>query len=162
AQYRRQMGLPGTSINLGVMGQYAGLSRSVNDDQDVIGLLESHGLLAMPLADMLSKLDAVLVHSPVQPMTGRFASTFFPQAYPHLMRDARFIEVLTDAALARGNRKAGSSLRTALTDMNADERRERLEHELTSSLARILDAAPEKIDVAASIENLGLDSLMLT
>src|SRR5262249_52210058 len=47
AVYRRQRGLPGTAVNLGVMGQYAGLSRAVNESQDVIGLLESHGMLVM-------------------------------------------------------------------------------------------------------------------
>src|SRR5262249_12534150 len=32
--YRRQRGLPGAAVNLGVMGQYAGLSRAVNESQD--------------------------------------------------------------------------------------------------------------------------------
>ena len=162
AQYRRQRGLPGSAVNLGVMGQYAGLSRTVNDAQDVIGLLESHGMLVMPLADVLAKLEAVLAQQPVQRMTGRFDWVRFRTAYPHLLRDSRFVEILSDAALARGNRKTGSSLRTTLVELEPDARRERLEQELTASLARVLDAAPEKLDVASSIENLGLDSLMLT
>ncbi len=162
AQYRRQRGLSGTAVNLGVMGQYAGLSRTVNEAQDVIGLLESHGLLVMPLTDVLAKLEAVLVQQPVQRMTGRFDWALFRTAYPHLARDARFVELLSDGALARGNRKAGSNLRTTLAELEPGARRERLEQEVTASLAQILDAAPEKLDVAASIENLGLDSLMLT
>jgi acyl transferase domain-containing protein/NADPH:quinone reductase-like Zn-dependent oxidoreductase/surfactin synthase thioesterase subunit len=162
AHYRRQRGLPGTAVNLGVMGQYAGLSRTVNDAQDVIGLLESHGMLVMPLADVLAKVEAVLIQQPVQRMTGRFDWALFRKAYPHLLRDARFVEILSDTALARGGRKTGSSLRTALVELEPAARRERLEHELAASLARTLDAAPDQLDVAASIENLGLDSLMLT
>jgi len=52
AQYRRQQGLPATSLNLGVLGQYAGMSRAANDDRDVIALLESHGMPVMTLSDV--------------------------------------------------------------------------------------------------------------
>ncbi len=162
AQYRRQRGLPASSINLGVLGQYAGLSRTVNKDQDVIGLLESHGLLVMSLTDVLAKLEAVLIQQPVQRMTGRFDWARFRTAYPHLARDARFLDLLSDAALARGNRPKGANLRSELAQLDADMRRDRLEQEVRASLGRILDVGPEHLDLAASIDNLGLDSLMLT
>lgn len=162
AQYRRQLGLPATAVNLGVLGTYAGLSRTVNEERDVIGLLESQGLLAMPLADSLAKLEAALVQRPVQRMIGRFDWAKFRLAYPHLVRDVRFVELLSDASLTRGNRPKGSSLRAELFALEPSQRRERLEQELKIKLARILDAAPEKLDVAASIDALGLDSLMLT
>ncbi len=162
AQYRRQQGLPATSLNVGVMGQYAGLSRTVNENQDVIGLLESQGLLVMPLADILAKLEAALIQQPVQRVTGRFDWGKFRLAYPHLVRDARFVDLLSDAALARGNRSTGSNLRAELSELEFGQRRERLERELAMKLALILDASPEKLDVSLSIDNLGLDSLMLT
>ena len=162
AHYRRQCGLPATSVNLGVLGQYAGMSKPENDEHDIIGLLETQGLLVMPLADVLAKLEAALVQQPVQRVTARFDWARFRASYPHLVRDARFVELMSDAALARGNRSKCSSLRAALAEMEPDQRRERLQQELAGSLARILDANPEKIDVAASIDNLGLDSLMLT
>ncbi len=41
-------------------------------------------------------------------------------------------------------------------------RRDRLEHEVRAALGRILDVGPEHLDLSASIDNLGLDSLMLT
>jgi NADPH:quinone reductase-like Zn-dependent oxidoreductase/surfactin synthase thioesterase subunit/NADP-dependent 3-hydroxy acid dehydrogenase YdfG/acyl carrier protein len=160
AHYRRQRGLPATSINLGVMGQYAGLSRAVNDEQDVIGLLESHGLLVMSLANVLGKLEATLVQQPVQRMTGRFDWSLFRTAYPHLARDTRFLEIMSDATL--GLRKSRSSLRAALTELEAGPRHERLQRELTAALARVLDVGPEQLDATASIDILGLDSLMLT
>ena len=162
AHYRRQQSLPATSVNLGVLGQYAGLSRSVNEDQDVIGLLESQGLLVMSLTDILAKLEMALVQQPAQRMTGRFDWSRFRMAYPHLVRDARFVDLLSDAALARGNRPKSSNLRTELAELKPEQRCERLEQELAAKLARILDATPEKLDVSASINVLGLDSLMLT
>ncbi|MBX9679350.1 MAG: SDR family NAD(P)-dependent oxidoreductase [Gemmataceae bacterium] len=162
AHLRRQRGLAASAINLGVMGQYAGLSRTVNEGQDIIGLLDSQGLMAMSLADALAKMEAVLIQQPVARVTGRFDWSRFRHAYPHLVRDARFMDVLSDAALARGSRPKSSNLRTTLTELPPAERRARLEQELTAKLARILDAQPEKLDVAASIDVLGLDSLMLT
>lgn len=162
AHYRRQRGLPATSVNLGVLGQYAGMSRAANDDTNVIGLLESHGMLVMPLADVLAKLEAAVVQQPVERTAARFDWVRFRTAYPHLARDTRFVELMSDSALARGSRKTGSNLRTALAELEPGPRRERLERELTASLARVLGAQPEKLDVAVSIDTLGLDSLMLT
>ena len=162
AQYRRQQGLPATAVNLGVLGQYAGLSRSVNENQDVIGLLESQGMYVMPLSNILGKLEAALIQQPVQRMAARLDWPWFRLAYPHLARDSRFIEVMSDAALARSFRPKGTGLRTELAELERDERLERLQQELRGKLAQMLDAAPEKIDVSASIDILGLDSLMLT
>src|SRR5262249_28134614 len=162
AVYRRQRGLPGTAVNLGVMGQYAGLSRAVNESQDVIGLLESHGMLVMGLADVLAKLEAVLIQQPAQRMTGRFDWARFRAAYPHLARDARFVGLLSDAAPGRGQRRAGARLPAAPAELEPAGRRARLQQELTGALARVLDVSPEKLDGAASIDTLGLDSLMLT
>jgi surfactin synthase thioesterase subunit/NAD(P)-dependent dehydrogenase (short-subunit alcohol dehydrogenase family) len=160
AQYRRQRGLPATSLNLGVLGSYAGMSK--NDDKNIIELLESHGMPPMSHGDVLGKLEAALVQQPVQRMTARLDWARFRNAYPHLVRDSRFVDLMSDAALARGGRQKGASLRMALAELTPEQRQDRLEEELTNSLARILDAKPEQLDVAASIDNLGLDSLMLT
>lgn len=162
AQYRRQQGLSATSVNLGLLGQYAGMSKSENDERNVVTLLESHGMLVMPLADVLAKLEAALVQQPVQRMTARFDWSRFRTAYPHLVRDARFIELMSAAALARGSRQSRSNLRTTLAELAPDQRQERLQQELAAVFGRILDALPEKLDVSVSIDNLGLDSLMLT
>ena len=162
AQYRRQQGHPATSVNLGLLGQYAGMSKSENDERNVVTLLESHGMLVMSLTDVLAKLEAALLQQPVQRMTAKFDWSRFRTAYPHLARDARFIELMSAAALARGSRQSRSSLRAALSELPPDQRHERLQQELTTVFARILDAIPEKLDVSVSIDNLGLDSLMLT
>lgn len=162
AHYRRQQGLCATSVNLGVLGQYAGLSRTVNESQDVIALLESQGLLVMSLGDILGKFEATLLQKPVQRLTAQIDWPWFRMAYPHLARDSRFIEMIGDEALERAFRTTGSGLRSELSELAPEERLLRLQQELAGSLARILDADKEKLDVSASIDNLGLDSLMLT
>ncbi len=162
SQYRRQLGLPATSVNLGVLGSYAGMSSSANEKQDIVGILESQGMYVMPLKDVLAKLEAALVQQPVQRMTARLDWPWFRIAYPHLARDSRFIEVMSDAALARAFRPRGTGLRTELAEMASHERVERLQQELANRLARILDVSPERFDVSRSIDSFGLDSLMLT
>lgn len=162
AQYRCQLGLAGTSVNLGVLGDYAGMSNSENDDQDIIGLLESHGFLVMALSDVMAKLEAALVQSPAGRITARIDWARFRQAYLHLVRDSRFLHLMSDAALERGSRPSSPSLRQALAELEAGERGERMKHELVVSLARILDADPEHLDVSATLDHLGLDSLVLS
>jgi acyl transferase domain-containing protein/surfactin synthase thioesterase subunit/NAD(P)-dependent dehydrogenase (short-subunit alcohol dehydrogenase family)/acyl carrier protein len=170
AHYRRQLGLPATSVNLGVLGQYAGMSRTANEDPQetaveakaVIGLLESQGMAVMPLPEVLAKLEAVLLQQPIGRMAARFDWSRFRIAYPHLVRDSRFVELMSDAALARGSRQKSAGLRAVLAEMPKEKRPERLQQELSASLARSLDVPAEKIDVAASLDTLGLDSLMLT
>lgn len=162
ARYRQQRGLTASAVNLGVLGQYAGLSRAVNEKQDVIGLLQSHGLLVMSLGDALAKLEAVLVQRPVERVTGRFDWAKYRAAYPHLARDARLMEVMSDAALAGGAKAGGNRLRATLAAAPPAERAPRLVEELRAVLARVLGVGPEQLDPAASIDGLGLDSLMLT
>jgi len=162
AEHRRQQGLPATSVNLGVLGQYAGMSKAENDAQDIIGLLDSQGMLVMPLTDVLGKLEAALVQQPIQRMTSQFDWGRFRSAYPHLARDARFLDLMSDAALARGSRPKGASLRAAIAELSPHQRQRRVEQELTGKLAGILDVAAEKVDVSRSLDDFGLDSLVLT
>jgi len=162
AHYRRQRGLPATSVNLGVLGKYAGMSNAESDGHDIIGILETQGMYVMPLKDVLGKLEAALIQHPAQRMTARIDWPWFRLAYPHLVRDVRFIELMGDAALARSFRPKSTGLREDLAALNPDKRLERLQQELAGKLARILDTSPEKLDVSRPIDSFGLDSLMLT
>ncbi len=119
-------------------------------------------MLVMTLNDVLNKLEAAIIQQPAVRMTAQIDWPWFRMAYPHLARDTRFIELMGDAALARAFRPKGSGLRTELAEMEPSEALARVQDELRNKLAQILDAAPEKLDITASIDNLGLDSLMLT
>ena len=162
AQHRRQLGLCATSLNLGLLGEYAGMSKSENDERAVAELLENQGMLRMSLTDVLAKLESAVLQQPVQRMAANFDWARFRTAYPHLSHDSRFFDLMSDAALARGSFRRASNLLSALAELEPEPRRERLELELRGKLAQILDASPEKIDISQSIDNLGLDSLMLT
>lgn len=162
ARFRRQLGLPGTSVNLGVLGAYAGMSKGDAGSAGILQLLDSHGMAMMPLAEVLAKIEGALVQQPEQRLVARLDWSRFRKAYPHLMRDARFIDQMSDAALARGTRQSGSSLRAALSAANPEERPARLQKELAAALGKILGIAPDQLDLSASLDLLGLDSLMLS
>lgn len=162
SHYRRQLGLPATAVNLGVLGDYAGMSKTKNDHHGTIALLESHGMSVMPLTEVLAKLEAAIAQQPAQRMMARLDWTRFRTAYPHLARDARFVEQMSDTALARGPRQTGSNLRAALAALRPDQRAEHLQKGLATSLGRILGLTPEQVDCAVSLDHLGLDSLMLS
>lgn len=162
SELRRQQELPATSINLGILGEYAGLSRTLQAEQDIMGLLESQGMLVTPLNNILEKLEAALLQQPAQRLIGRFDWSRFRLAYPHLVRDARYIEMFRDEALASGCKSKGFDLVETLKEVEPDKRQQLLEYELKGKLSQILDADPDKIEESVSIDVLGLDSLMLT
>lgn len=162
AELRQRQGLPGTSLNLGVLGNYAGMSRQENDAADVLALLESHGMPAMPLGDILGKLNLAVCQRPAQRMTARFDWLRFTTVYPHLQRDQRFAECIAESRkrLTQGGR-SGGGLVAQLARLEGNARMELLSGELARALGKILDLSPEKIDASASIDKLSLDSLML-
>ncbi len=162
AELRQRRGLPATSLNLGVLGDYAGMSRQENDAADVLALLDSHGMPAMPLAEVLGKLNLALCQKPVQRMTARFDWNRFTTVYPHLQRDQRFAECIAESRkrLTQGGR-SGGGLAAQLARAEGGAQMELLSGELAKALGKILDIAPAKIDSGASIDKLSLDSLML-
>src|SRR5262249_41416685 len=117
---------------------------------------------AMPLSDVLAKLEAVLLQRPTQRMAACLDWGRFRTAYPHLARDVRLMELMSEPAPSPGHRPNVAHPPRRLGRMEPAERLRRLQQELASALARILGVAPEQLDLAVSIDNLGLDSLMLT
>jgi acyl transferase domain-containing protein/NADPH:quinone reductase-like Zn-dependent oxidoreductase/surfactin synthase thioesterase subunit len=161
-EMRRAKGLPGSSLNLGVLGDYAGMSRTANDAANVLALLESHGMPSMPLADVLGKLNLALAHRAGQRMIARFDWNRFTAVYPHLQRDQRFSACIEESrASLNGKTKRGGNLVCQLAGLEPALRLDTLGGEVAKALGRILDAAPEKIDRTVSIDKFSLDSLML-
>ena len=70
-------------------------------------------MLVMPLTDVLAKLEAALVQQPVQRMTARFDWARFRRLTRTWFAIRGFMELMSDAALARGSRSKGSNLRAA-------------------------------------------------
>lgn len=163
AELRSRRGLPGASLNLGVLGDYAGMSKKSNDDADVLAMLESHGMPPMSLADVLGRTELALCQGASQRMMAAgFDWSRFTAVYPHLQRDARFEACIVESRhrLAKGG-KGGGLVARLLELPGEDERRALASGELAKTLGRVLDVSPEKIDVTVSLDALSLDSLVL-
>lgn len=163
AELRARQGQAGTSLNLGVLGDYAGMSRKDKDGDDVLAMLESHGMPPMALADVLGKLELSLCQRAGQRMTARFDWSRFTAVYPHLQRDLRFAACIAASRNRHGAAGKGAGGLVAQLAATADEGKQRalLSEELAKTLGRILDLAPQKIDTSASIDAFSLDSLVL-
>ena len=158
AAYRKSMGLAGSSINLGVLGDYAGMSR---DGGAVMQMLASQGWIVMKLAEVLNKIEHVLLHKPTQRMAALMDWEKFGLYFPHWESDFRFKHLLGQA---KNNGKAELKIGVwdRLSVLEEQEQAVMLTRELAAALARIVGADAQTLDTSEPITTLGLDSLMLT
>lgn len=160
AEHRHTLGLPATSINLGVLGDYAGMSRRDTGNAGVLDLLDSHGLAPMRLGELLTRMGAAIGHGGPQRVLADVDWTRFRRAYPHLEKDSRFRGMF--AARSDSRNRAGDGLGAALADLDPVERPATLAGHLASAIGRFLGSNSHTLPVETELETLGLDSLVLT
>ena len=161
AASRHLQSLPATSVNLGVLGEYAGMSKMENDTASIMSLLESHGMPPIPLNDILYKLEAALNQHAVQRMTANFDWKRFTTTYPHLIRDSRFEKCIRESLAKGSDKQSSGGLRVTLLQLDPKAQQELIGEKLAKAIARILDVTADKISLEASIDKLALDSLAL-
>jgi acyl transferase domain-containing protein/NADPH:quinone reductase-like Zn-dependent oxidoreductase/surfactin synthase thioesterase subunit len=163
AAHRQARGLPGLSLNLGVLGDYAGMSRrSDSTTAGVIDALETTGLLPMTLPHALGGLETAILQGAAQRMTASIDWTRFAKAYPHLQRESAFIELFATAREPGDKRGRSTGLRDELAVLPVAEQTPLLATKLRDALARLLGVDAAKISSEEPIDRLGLDSLILT
>ncbi|KAF8854651.1 hypothetical protein BDZ45DRAFT_805690 [Acephala macrosclerotiorum] len=137
-------GKHGLSVNIGVFGDYAGMSRSSADVDKVLNVLTSHGLSRMALPDVLEGLERSMLQGIPQRMITDIDWQQFFKAYPHLLRDGAFRD-------ARHINKGSTEERI---DFIADQ--------LRLALSKIVGAEPDRISTTEKIDRYSLDSMTLT
>jgi acyl transferase domain-containing protein/NADPH:quinone reductase-like Zn-dependent oxidoreductase/surfactin synthase thioesterase subunit/NAD(P)-dependent dehydrogenase (short-subunit alcohol dehydrogenase family) len=160
AELRHTEGLPATSINLGVLGDYAGMSRRDSANASVLDLLDSHGLSAMRLGELLTRMGAAIGHGGPQRMLADVDWTRFRRAYPHLEKDSRFAGMF--AARKDSRNRTGEGLAGTLAALDPSARPAALGEQLAAAISRFLGASSETLPLDTELESLGLDSLILT
>ena len=157
AQHRQSQGLVGSSINLGVLGVYAGMTQE--GGSQAMKVLANQGWLPLPLSDITQKIETILLQQPAVRMAAKLDWQRFKSFFSHLQDDVRFAHFLVEAKQGEGTGH------TVLVDKirNADKEQQipMLIALLSNSLAKILGATAEQIDIDVSITEMGLDSLML-
>ncbi len=156
AFYRQSQGLKASSINLGVLGQYAGMSR---EGGQVINVLANQGWLPLSIKQVTEKIESMILQQPAQRMVANLDWGRFRNFFTHLEKDVRFAEFLNQDSAA--NKPESSSFEDEMQHASPDQQKRILKLKLTEALAKILGTSPDKIDPDVSIAQIGLDSLML-
>lgn len=160
AEHRQRLGLRATSVNLGMLGRYAGMWNTQGADA-LMAQFQNQGWGLMSLAEALDWLRQSFAEQPVQRLAARLDFAQFAKAYPNLRIDARFAR-LFQRATSRPTAESASRLSERLYALAPDARLAALTEGLCSTLARILGVAPAAVAPEEPLGSLGLDSLMLT
>jgi surfactin synthase thioesterase subunit/NADPH:quinone reductase-like Zn-dependent oxidoreductase len=156
---RRLQGLAAQSVELGVMGRYAGMSR---EGGAVLNVLESQGWRPLSLGQVLAKVERILLEDGTVRMAANLDWQRFRDFFSHLRSDLKFAHLMTDEALnLKGTRSGGDGLKDKVQALVAGEALNFLIGQVKEALARILGTTPDKIDETKSISAIGLDSLMM-
>ena len=156
AQYRQSQGLAGSSVNLGVLGMYAGMSQ---EGGNVLRVLANQGWLPLTLDQVTQKIETVLLQQPAIRMAANLDWKRFRSFFSHLQDDVRFAHFLQDTT--QGNNSHCASLADQLRHTTAVQQIPMLQSLLANSLAKILGISEDQIETDVSISAMGLDSLML-
>ena len=156
AQHRQSQGLAGSSVNLGALGLYAGMSK---DAGNVMNVIMNQGWLPLTFMQVTQKIETILLQKPAVRLAANLDWKRFRGFFLHLQKDARFAEFMQDTA--QGSSKTGKTLVDQLRAVPAAEQSANLQTLLAESLAKILGSSPEHIETDVSITSIGLDSLML-
>ena len=160
ARHRQNSGLAGSSVNLGVLGMYAGMSK---EGGQVLNVLANQGWIPLTLEQVTSKIENIILNRRPQRMAANIDWKRFREFFSHLTSDSRFAHLLSDAQLKNKNGSGNGTLTLAdqVLELQDGERQTFLQEKLAESLAKILGTTKDKIDVEESISKIGLDSLML-
>jgi len=159
AEYRNQLGLPATSVNLGLLGEYAGMSNSRNDTIGIANILIGEGILKMPLHTVHNLLESTILHKSPARVTAILNWDRLKQAFPSITTDLRFSDVLNNI-----KDHGKSNLRKGLGDKilelkDVSEAIAMLKQEICLLFSKILNLAGSDIAVDQPMDKLGFDSL---
>jgi NADPH:quinone reductase-like Zn-dependent oxidoreductase/acyl carrier protein len=154
AYYRRARGLPGLTVNWGVVGEVG----YVANTQDAAQRLDRPGITPMPVADTLDALDELMAGRAVQVGVARLDWKEVLRMLPARL-PGRFTGLATDAGADVGSSAAASRVRE-IVEADAEALPSLLETYLRDVFARAMQSSPAQIDPKQSLLNLGLDSLI--
>lgn len=158
AHYRQSIGLTAQSVNLGVLGMYAGMSK---EGGAVLNVLANQGWLPLSLQQVTDKLENILVQQPAQRMAANLDWKRFKDFFGHLNNDPRFAHLMSNEQLKNRGANGNLSLQDQILEAAPEEQQAMLQEKLVEALAKILGTSADRIDIQMSISKIGLDSLML-
>lgn len=157
--YRQMQGLTAQAIDIGVLGQFAGLTK---DADSLLNLLEKQGWVPMSVKQITAKMEQILLDGNVVRIAANIDWVRFREHFDHLKNDLRFAHLLSNETLQIKDQGDGyAGLREKLQEMQESEGVQEVKQLLTEALARILGTTVDKVTPEISLSSMGLDSLML-
>jgi myxalamid-type polyketide synthase MxaE and MxaD len=160
AHYRRELGLPATSINWAGWRE-AGLGATSVGARQTIQNLDAEGVASYTTAQGLDLFAHILARAPAQSVVIPMSRSRFRQSHWAASEPKLFSKVLTGPidALSESARPT-PAFRVRLVDTAPAERRAVFEQFLAEQLAQVLRLPVSRIDPARPMGSLGLESLM--
>jgi 1-acyl-sn-glycerol-3-phosphate acyltransferase len=156
AHQRRAMGLPGLSINWGVL---AGAGY-VADRPDLQRFLDQQGYCSFTRKQALKAFDIALSRAAPEIMAARIDWAQMASYSARSAASPRLAHLVPAAREQAGNTGVSSEIVATLASASAEERPAIIEAFLARSLARILGMSAEAIDADRPLDAFGLDSLL--
>ncbi|MEU3183884.1 SDR family NAD(P)-dependent oxidoreductase [Streptomyces sp. NPDC006923] len=153
---RRSAGLPGTALAWGGIGETGYVARSVMSDT-----VSRSGIGLIPPATACRAVSRFLSRGDESAVVGLIDWGRLAKVLPALLTP-RFARQLDDAESHSGPAGAEDFRERLARAESAEERAALLADTLTELAATVLQTTPDRIDRAANLANLGLDSLMGT
>ena len=159
AEYRQQLHLPGTSINLGTLGEYAGMLNSRNDKQGVRNILVNHGFMKNPLHKIQNLLELSILHESPSRIAAILDWKILKKSMPSITTDLKYSDILNNINESNQvNLQKGLKYRIIETK-DISEAYEILKQEICSIFSKILNLSVNNIAVDQSMDKLGFNSL---
>lgn len=157
AGHRRAQGLPGLTVNFGVFADVGYVSAR----KDLEGFLERQGQHGLSAGRAFEAMASLLAHGTVQAAVSRTDWPAWAEWNPVVGTSPKFSAVLQARATAESERPhdVGGVLDILLKCSEANRRSETILH-LRRRVAKILGAAPERVEADVPLTDLGMDSLM--
>jgi len=157
AKFRQSQGLAASSVNLGVLGMYAGMSK---EGGNVLNVLANQGWLPLSLSQVTEKIENILLQKPAVRMAANLDWKNFRGFFTHLQNDVRFAHFMQEANQG-GGRGGQSGLMDQVLLATEDSQVPMLKGMVAEALSKILGTSTDQIETELSISAMGLDSLML-
>jgi NADPH:quinone reductase-like Zn-dependent oxidoreductase/aryl carrier-like protein len=156
AHYRRSLGLPANTINLGHVAETGYVSRQ----EALSELLTQRGILGFSSKQAMAALGRVLQKNPIQIGMMRMDWHKVATSTSRAEVPQRLSSLIGASGIEPQGGEEGSRLREALLHATPEEREAIVQTYIREQVARVLGASPAKLDIDRPLNELGLDSLM--
>ncbi|RDA91998.1 hypothetical protein CP533_6042 [Ophiocordyceps camponoti-saundersi (nom. inval.)] len=162
AHYRHSRGLPALSVNLGLLGTYAGMTRKSTLAQKVVDILSSEGHRDMLLSAVLGALERAMLDRTVTRMPLSIDWGMWLKAYPHLEYDTAFSHLNNTSSRQSLSLASACASKGSLSGLSRDELLDAITTRLRTGLARVVGLETAQVSPDDKIDSYAADSITLT